>query len=57
MCKKNVEDAGDYRVIGDLSVTDYVMNNAFWIGVYPGLNDDKIEFMANVIKKACGRAV
>ena len=57
VCKKNVEDAGDYRVIGDLSVTDYVMNNAFWIGVYPELNDDKIEFMANVIKKACGRAV
>lgn len=44
-----------YRVVGGLDTTDFIMNNAFWIGVYPGMNDAKIDFMASVIKKACGR--
>lgn len=38
-----------YRVIGDLSVTDYIMNNTFWIGVYPGMTDEMIDEMANRI--------
>ncbi|WP_026652562.1 lipopolysaccharide biosynthesis protein RfbH [Butyrivibrio proteoclasticus] len=44
-----------YRVVGGLDTTDFIMNNAFWIGVYPGMNDEKIDFMASVIRKACGR--
>ena len=43
----------DYRVVGNLTVTDSVMNNAFWIGVYPGLSDAKIDFMIKVIKDVC----
>ena len=39
-----------YRVIGDLAITDYVMNNTFWIGVYPGMSDEMILEMANQIK-------
>lgn len=35
----------DFRVIGDLKNTDYVMNNVFWIGVYPGLNDSMLQHM------------
>lgn len=38
-----------YRIVGNLSVTDYIMNNTFWIGVYPGMNDNMIDDMANVI--------
>ncbi|WP_365941724.1 lipopolysaccharide biosynthesis protein RfbH [Halanaerobium sp.] len=38
---RNVE----YRVIGDLANTDYIMNNTFFIGVYPGLDDQKIEYI------------
>lgn len=37
----------DYRIVGDLKNTDYVMNNVFWIGVYPGLNDNMIQHMLN----------
>ena len=41
-----------YRVVGNLEVTDTIMNNAFWIGVYPGMTDEKIDFMAKVIREA-----
>jgi CDP-6-deoxy-D-xylo-4-hexulose-3-dehydrase len=34
-----------YRKIGELPNTDYVMNNVFWIGVYPGLTDDMIDYI------------
>ena len=40
-----------YRVIGDLKNTDSVMMNTFWIGVYPGMTESKLEYMANVIKE------
>ena len=38
-----------YRTIGDLSTTDYIMNNTFWIGVYPGMTDKMIDDMSNTI--------
>ncbi len=41
-----------YRVIGDLGVTDRIMKDTFWLGVYPGMTDEKIDYMAKVIKEA-----
>lgn len=38
-----------YRIIGDLAVTDYITNNTFWIGVYPGMTDQMIDDMTNTI--------
>lgn len=38
-----------YRTIGSLPNTDYVMNNVFWIGVYPGLSADMLDFVADTI--------
>lgn len=40
----------DYRVIGDLKVTDKIMNDSFWIGVYPNMGDKAIDFMIKKIK-------
>jgi CDP-6-deoxy-D-xylo-4-hexulose-3-dehydrase len=40
----------DYRVIGDLPNTDFVMNNVFWVGVYPGLTTEMLDFMAATMK-------
>jgi CDP-6-deoxy-D-xylo-4-hexulose-3-dehydrase len=41
-----------YRVIGDLSNTDRIMNDTFWVGVYPGMTDEMIDYMAKIIKEA-----
>jgi CDP-4-dehydro-6-deoxyglucose reductase, E1 len=42
----------EYRVIGDLRNTDYVMDNVFWIGVYPGLNEDMLQHILQALKEA-----
>lgn len=41
-----------YSVIGSLENTDRIMRDTFWIGVYPGMTDEKIDYMAKVIKEA-----
>lgn len=38
------------RIIGDLKNTDYIMNNTFFIGVYPGINDEQIKYIAKVFE-------
>ena len=40
-----------YKVIGNLANTDKVMNDSFWIGVYPGMNEEKIKFVIDVLKE------
>lgn len=42
-----------YRVVGELTNTDFVMNNTFWIGVYPGMTDDMLQWMITSIKDFC----
>lgn len=39
----------EHRVAGDLTNTDFVMNNVFWIGVYPGLTLPMIDYMAETL--------
>lgn len=41
-----------YRVIGSLENTDRIMNDTFWVGVYPGMTDEMIDYMAKIIKEA-----
>lgn len=41
----------DYRIIGDLKVTDKIMNDSFWIGLYPGMVDGAIDYMIKKIKE------
>jgi CDP-6-deoxy-D-xylo-4-hexulose-3-dehydrase len=43
-----------HRVSGDLTNTDKVMNNTFWIGVYPGLNEDMLSFMVEKLEAFFG---
>ena len=41
-----------YRVVGELKNTDRIMNDTFWVGVYPGMTDEMIDYMAKVLKEA-----
>jgi CDP-6-deoxy-D-xylo-4-hexulose-3-dehydrase len=41
-----------YRVVGDLHVADRIMRDTFWIGVYPGMSDEMIDYMAEKIHEA-----
>ena len=45
----------NFRVIGDLSNTDYVMENTFWIGLYPGLTLEMLDYVLSVIHQFCGK--
>ena len=40
-----------FRAVGNLSNTSTIMNNTFWIGVYPGLTNQKLDFVTEQIKK------
>jgi CDP-6-deoxy-D-xylo-4-hexulose-3-dehydrase len=40
-----------YRVVGTLEKTDRIMNDTFWIGVYPGMNDSMIDRMIGVVRE------
>lgn len=45
------ESGSGYRVVGDLSGTDFIMNNTLWIGVYPGMTDEMLRYMVDTIKE------
>ena len=52
-CFDEMRKTGEgYRVVGDLSNTDRIMNDTFWIGIYPGMTAEKIDYMAEKIREA-----
>ena len=54
-CFETLREGCDYRVAGRLANTDELMNNAFWIGLYPGMTGAKLDFMIETIRNYCGR--
>ena len=48
-CFNEIRGTDAYRTVGDLKNSDFIMNNTFWVGVYPGMTDEMLEFMAKVI--------
>lgn len=55
-CFDQIRDTDEYRVCGDLTNTEFIMNNTFWVGVYPGMTDKMIDHMAKVIIDAVNEA-
>ena len=41
-----------YRIVGELTNTDRIMEDTFWIGVYPGMTDEMIDYMARTLSGA-----
>lgn len=48
-CFDQIRDTAKYRVVGNLDMTNFVMDNSFWVGVYPGMTDEMINYMAKII--------
>ncbi len=52
-CFDEMRAAGaGYRIVGSLDNTDRIMEDTFWVGVYPGMTDEMIDYMAKTIKEA-----
>lgn len=48
-CFVQAGGSGKYRVAGSLECTDFIMHHTFWVGVYPGMIDEMIDYMAKMI--------
>lgn len=51
-CFNEIRRTDSYRVVNNLENSDFVVNNTFWVGVYPGMTGAMIDYMAQVIKEA-----
>ena len=51
-CFDQIRGTDAYRVAENLDNTEFIMNNTFWIGVYPGMTDEMIDYMAEKVIEA-----
>lgn len=51
-CFEALKEGADYRIVGEMTETDNVMNNTLWVGVYPGLLREQIDVMIDAFKSA-----
>ena len=49
-CFDHLQKGVDYRVVGELPNTEKVMTDTFWVGVYPGLDTDRMQYIARIIR-------
>ena len=52
-CFEAMREDVDYRVTGVLKNTDMIMNSSLWIGLYPRMGDEKLDYMIETIHKFC----
>lgn len=52
-CFTHLENGRDYRIIGDLARTNAMMERGLWVGVYPGLEQAQIGYIAKEIREVC----
>lgn len=51
-CFDTIRETESYRVVGDLTNTNFIMNNTFWVGVYPGMTTEAIAYIGKTIIEA-----
>ena len=51
-CFEGLVEGQDYRIAGQLENTDVIMKDSFWLGVYPGMTDKKLDYIAKTLKEA-----
>lgn len=51
-CFDQIRGTDAYRIVGSLTHTDFIVENTFWVGVYPGMTDVMLDYMAQVITEA-----
>lgn len=51
-CFDQMRGGDGYRVVGNLENTDRIMDDSFWIGVYPGMTEEMIDYMIKTVKDA-----
>lgn len=52
-CFDEMRESGEgYRIVGGLGNTDRIMRDTFWIGVYPGMTDEMLDYMAQIVREA-----
>ncbi len=49
-CFNGLMEGVDYRIVGELKNADKIMNDSFWIGVYPGMSKEALNFMIRKIR-------
>ena len=54
-CFDSLVEGVDYRVAGDLANTDVIMNSSLWIGLYPGMGDERLDYMIEAVRRFCGK--
>lgn len=52
-CFETLTEGVDYRIAGSLDNTDTIMNSSLWIGLYPGMGEEKLDYMVETIKAYC----
>ena len=49
-CFMALEEGEDFRTVGSLTITEKIMNNSFWIGVYPAMSKEALDYMVDMIR-------
>lgn len=49
-CFNNLTEGKDFRIADKLMVTNKIMNDSFWLGIYPGMSNEQLNYMIDMIK-------
>ncbi len=54
-CCVSLTEGVDYRIAGSLANTDVIMNSSLWIGLYPGMGEERLDYMIETVHRFCAK--